>query len=237
MSAFKGFQNSRRNPTFAGFPNINVNPTNFVLGFPGCTALFNPQYGLNTYTNGAAVTRILDQIKGINFNQSVGSAQPILVLADANFNNLPTIQRNSNQKFMRTAETIGLAQNFTILYVGKADSQNGVNAALGAGPAVNASLLSITPITLTGATTSLVTSIDNTSPHIIVATKSEIVVDGVSAVTGNADVGTSISAFGIDSVTNDDVGRMAFLAVFNQAFPSADLVRLSDNANQIFAIY
>jgi len=234
----KGFQDSARSSMFKGFPNLNFQMSNSAYGFSGCTFWIDAAYGLNTQTNLAPVSKWVDRIKGISFEQETAAYQPRLVVADSFFNNFPSIQRQNNVRYLRTLNSVPLGQSFTLAYVGKADTNNGRNDALsGDGIAASSGVLEMTPIEANGSNSTVITTSDNnTNPHIIIITNNRILVDTVET-TGTLQSAVSIDSIGINGTVNNDIGRTAEIIIFGTALSLSDCIVLSDRLNQKYAIY
>lgn len=227
---------------FAGFPNINFIPSNYVLGFPGCIALFDPKVGLNTYTDTNPITSWIDQVGKFSFNSSGSGSNPTYNAADANFSNNPSINFTASNANLISAVPIGLAANFTILFAAYSQSFGSSNSLL------RTSTVSTSPRLSTGGTVSgntgigiysspggalLASTVEDTAPHISAISNNDIIVDGINVASGSCPsygftmLGTLASGINQSSL----LGALGFLAFFNMSFTSADLIRLVDNLN------
>lgn len=241
---FKGFQDTSKSSQFRGFPNLNHQMNNSAYGFSGCTFWLDAASGLNTQADLAAVSKFVEKLKRVSFEQATAGNQPRLVAADSNFNNLPSIQRQSNARFLFSSVSVPMATRFTLVYVGKKDTGVSSNSVLEDNPTGGSGLgeviLSLSPISsgaFVSGSTQIVTAINDTLPHIIIMTNTEIYVDGVLAGSGSLISSRSINTIGRNGTGNNDVGRTAEVLLFNQALIGADCVRLSANINSKYAIY
>ena len=120
---FKGFQNT--SSQFKGFPHLNFQMNNEAYGFSGCTHWLDAGFGLDTQTDLSAITQWNDKVGASKWVQLTAGNQPRLRLADASFNNLPTIDFYSNTRRL-TDSLYGIDQSnlFTIAIVAKVDTAN-----------------------------------------------------------------------------------------------------------------
>lgn len=236
---FKGFQ--QRSQQFHGFPGLSFQMNNEAYGFSGCTFWLDAAFGLNTNTNLGAITYWKDKIKGISFEQATAGNQPRLVTPDVNFNNNPSVQAAANTRYLQTLTDVSVSTNFTLAIVCKADSDNGVNVTFGriSGTiSTGQSAVELTPVKIGNNTSSITATTNDTNPHIIIATNTEIAVDGVQEATGTIGetFGGFLQIFNSGS-GNNNIGRVAEIIVYNQKLSSENCIILSDNLNSKYAIY
>jgi len=248
MSAFKGWQNTNNNPLFAKFPNIQVSSSNDLLGFPNALFDLDASYGLSSFGNGDSLSFWKDQILGIEFTSPAGANNPIYTLADANFNNYPSVNFNTAAKILIAAYGIGLPANFTLIIAYKINTINstvnclfGPNVNTGIGRFIAGGLAAYaTGFGYYNDTAALLNSgVEDTAPHIAVITNTEIVVDGVSTVTGSIIPLSAPQAIGA-TVANS--GQNAFAAIskisiFPYAMNSQEMIALCNNLNSLYLIY
>lgn len=241
---FKGFQDKSKQ--FHGFPNLNFQMNNEAYGFSGCTFWLDAAYGLNTQTDLAAVSSWKDRISGINFEQATAGNQPRLVVADANFNNLPSIDFDVAAKVLVSSVGIGFG-NHTIAFIAKVNVAQSANCIFSQNENASSNIYlggttaGITGIGVYNTATSLIgtPSIENTSTHIAAITTTEIVVDGVQNTTGNWIPGVSYNTIGRGTTTTSANlrGRVSEIIIFKRKLSSDELITLSTNINSKYAIY
>ena len=248
---FKNFQDTSRSQQFSGFPNLNFQMNNEAYGFSGCTFWLDAAYGLNTQTDLAAVSRWVDRVRNIPFEQATAGNQPRLQAADVNFNNFPSVDFNSNARRLQAGQTFGMPMAVTIVIIGNRDSANTRNTALASSTTNNNEItfggtqVGVTGIGVYNAASPVITSsIEDTAPHIALISSgtgdAEIVVDCVSQVTG-----TWLPAVSYDSIGQSPsvgtatgfIGKIAEIIIFNNKLSSVDMIRLSGNINSKYAIY
>jgi hypothetical protein len=254
---FKNFQDTSRSQLFKGFPNLNFQMNNEAYGFSGCTFWLDAAYGLNTQTNLAAVSKWIERIKGLSYEQLTGANQPRLLVADPNFNNLPTVDFSADAaRKMETqfgdATGLDVPTNFTIAVIAKYGTLNGRNCVIGnrlstAGTntaisfgGTQSGINGVTVETDT-ATIRMTGTTESTTPKIAIITNTELVVNGVQE--------ASTTAFNFDRILNqlgssrDSVtsftlrGQIAEIVVFASRFSSANCIELSTRINSKYAIY
>lgn len=246
---FKGLQDTSRSPMFRGFPNLNFQMNNEAYGFSGCTVWLDAAYGLNTQTDLAAVSSWVDRIRDIKFEQTTAGNQPRLVVADANFNNYPTIDFSVSVTrqlkasygwvtfgtiaFIAKVTTIGF-QNILLCNDNLTNSGRRILLA-GNGSASNTGIGMYSGLRTTQ-TAELVTAIEDTATHIVVMTPERIIVDGVEEVIGSIlwntfnTIGTTANA---DSLT----GQVAEIIGYSDLLTSEQCISLSGNINSKYVIY
>jgi len=238
---FKGFQNTNRNGQFKGFPNLNFQMNNEAYGFSGCTFWLDAAYGLSTQTDLAAVSSWRDRIKGIEFVQATAGNQPRLISSDANFNNYPSIDMawSTNRNLVSATGLLARGSIACVLRAGTIDNKMMIFLASGStiqqfynGGNSSAAITglgvydNVTPI--------MITTIEDTLPHIIIITGTEIVIDGVQQVTGSWAQTINYNTIGSSTARGNAIAE---IFKFDVQFSSADCITLSDNINSKYAIY
>lgn len=256
--AFKGFQNSKEQSMFQAFPKTIFGQANNVYGFPNCALWLDAAYGLNTQTNLASISRWQDRIIDKAFVQSISGNQPRLILTDASFNNLPSVQFQStknmgnaampafgpqNQTFVlvyqKLANATGVIHTTALVHGGGTfafatearDGGDGVTT----GTRFYVGMFSVVPLAPIGQFYS--TAIYDLLPHIVVISGVNFIADGVAlSPTGTTYGGFQINTLGFSTANNSDQ-KIAELLLFNNALSSDDCIRLCNNINSKYALY
>ena len=235
---FKGFSDSSRNQEFHGFPNLNFQMNNEAYGFSGCTFWLDAAYGLNTQTDLGAVSRWVDKAQNRLTYQHTAGQQPRLIASDPDFNNLPSIQFQSNIRFLDLEPLdIPTSPAITIALAIKKNADmanaNTILESLG-----NASV-SIKPIAVwNGASIVMNSGVNDNLPHIVVITNNEIVVDGVQTVTGNWIPSSSFKRLSHNAFSRNALANVAEIIIYNGNLLNSDqCIQLSDRLNSKYAIY
>jgi hypothetical protein len=239
MSAFKGWQSTRKNKLFAGFPNIITIPDNFLYGFPRANFFLDASLGTSTKTNNANVSFWVNQISRAVFAQSNTGLQPIFLSADANFNNLPSIAFHTNSRYLSSNSGLALSKsNFTMFVVIRMISNGATqNIIFNNGSRLDTNQFAIRPTAASGygiyTNTSpvLVSSTYDTAPYIIVVTDSEIFINGTSVVSGNWNPSTTYNFIGDPNTGFPCLCAIQKWGNFNVKMSSADIISLTDRIN------
>jgi hypothetical protein len=242
---FKGFSDSSRNKEFHGFPNLNFQMNNEAYGFSGCTFWLDAAYGLNTQTNLAAVTEWNDKIINIKFTQSTAANQPVYLTSVAEFNNYPAIHFVDTTDFM-SSNLFGSGVTYAIVA-----KVNLISA--GGNVLLTTSVASVNSISLAGDDPDIVgigiygagglgaslmnTTIEDTNPHIIIITPTEIVVDGVQSATSSGVALSGFNTLGGANTSRRILGYVGEIICFDKHFNSQECITLSTNINSKYAIY
>jgi len=249
---FKGFQNTSRTNGFNGFPALNFRMNNQAYGFSGCSFWLDAAYGLNTQTDLAAVSSWQTRIGGVAFTQSTAANQPTLVLSDASFNNLPTINFTAgNTRFMLSSPNsyVGLGNvTIAIVYQIQSTSTNGnrlvsdsttANNAIGiASNGANAGMNGLG--LYTGTSTSTISgTTEDTNPHIGILSDRYVYVNGVQEATGSSQFIYGFNQLGSQGSTNNTAtqAKIAEIIIFNRLMTDLQMANLSTNINSKYAIY
>ena len=247
---YKGFHDTSKGSEFKGFPNLNFQMNNSAYGFSGLIFWLDAAFGLNTQVNGAGVSSWKEITRGLNFTQPTVASQPLYRSSEATMNNLPCVDFVDSGKFMTGSDFIGVSNFTTIAFVIKVNSilsagsrnlflangSGGRNIYLGGGDAA------IDGIGIYDVNVTVIKSaIEDTLPHIVVikfgSGDAEIVIDGVSRVTGTCLGLTNPKDIGTGNSANTLVAKVAEILFYNQKLSSADCIRLCNNLNAKYAIY
>lgn len=243
---FKHFSQKRG---FEGFPRSNFRMQQSAYNFPDCLFWLDASFGVNTQVNLDPVIHWTDRISGIRFQQDSPTRQPRYVASDANFNNFPSVQTiNASRSMIAVNGSINPTKTRTLAFVAKADAFSaGTTFLSGLTQSDGEISLGGTNAAQTGIgvynaffTQRMVTTIEDTAPHIVLINENEIWVDGVSqSVTGTGWTVFSawLQIFGQPGLGYGLQGRIAEILLFNQKITGADAVSLSDNINAKYAIY
>jgi hypothetical protein len=244
---FKSFQDNNALQQFHSFPNLNMQQATSAYGFSGVTFWLDAAYGLNTQTNLGAVSRWQARVGGSVFEQATAGNQPRLILSDANYNNLPSVEAQDSARFM--SSLLGLRTNpeITIAVISKINTQQSINTILcntsgvqttilhdgGSSAGYNGFGLILNSFQQLQGTT------ETTNPRIKIITKTNVIVNGSVETTG------SIGQFVIDlnqifrfvNAGSTTIGSIAEIIAFPYSMTSDEAIALSNNINQKYAIY
>jgi len=244
---FKSFQNNRRSNGFNGFPSLNFQMNNEAYGFSGCSFWLDAAYGLNTQTDLAAVSSWRDKIRGIEFTQNTVANQCTWKNSLLAFNNLPAIFIALDNKFMTTTQPIGISSNFTIAVIGQRTAVLDqihvlLNASLGTTYITDTLVwggnfsANTTGIGLySGFAQKIVSTVEDTNPHIAVLTNTEIAIDGVQVATGSVSSFGPIQALGYNNIVGSFGGYVGEIIIWGGV--RHDAVSVCNAINQKYAIY
>jgi len=245
----KGFQDTSSQSQFKGFPNLNFQQSNSAYGYSGVSIWFDAAFGLNTQTNLGAVSRWQSRVGNAIFEQATASFQPRLVLNDANYNNFPSVEAQSNVRFLQSESGRGIKYNGnnTIVVVSKVNTSNNSNAIFGNN---TSSLFGIidggndagyngfgmvvnTSVILQGTT-------ETSTARIKIITNTDVIVNGSVDTTGTntKNVYDFINIFrNANSSQHNLIGTIAEIIVFNYSMTSTEAIDLSNRLNTKYAIY
>jgi hypothetical protein len=244
---FKGFQNTSRSNGFNGFPALNFQMNNEAYGFSGCTFWLDAAYGTNTQTDLAAVSLWQPKIGSV-LTQATASSQPryrTSVLSGFNAVEFTA----GGTKFIRSTSNFQTNNNSTVAFVATLLANLTLSSALitNAGAAAQSVLLGGTSANVTGigvytgsngATTLLKSTIENTSNHIVVITKTAIIIDGAVNVTGSFNPDYYWNTIGADQVGYFHATcYVSEIVILNKYLDDTQAVTLSDRLNSKYAIY
>lgn len=241
---FKGFQDTSRSQQFKGFPNLNFQMNNEAYGFSGCTFWLNAAYGLNTQTDLDAITYWKDRIRNISFEQATAANQPRYNSSNANFNNYPAVEFQSNTRYLLSSIGIQTSASFAVAFVAKCNVANAANpnVLLGITSGGNGSIaLRKTSVNgigwYNGGTNLMDSGVIDTNTHICVLTNNLIIIDGVVTTSGSVIPLISFIQIGNLNTGYALQGTVAEIIVFNNLLSDSDCIKLSDNINSKYAIY
>lgn len=246
---FKGFQDTSALQQFHSFPNLNMQQATSAYGFSGVTFWLDAAYGLNTQTNLGAVSRWQARVGGAIFEQATAGNQPRLVLNDANYNNLPSVEAQDNSRFMDAQLGIAFQPNITIAVVSRVVTQSGevhvitnglansvVSSVIDGGSSAGFTGFGIRP---NATLPSIQGTTETTTARIKIVTGTNVIVNGVNEATGS--IGTQVSnmnrIFRLDGVIRQMIGTIAEIIAFGYSMTSDEAIALSNNINQKYAIY
>jgi hypothetical protein len=236
---FKGFNTKQQN----GFTNLNFNGDYSAYGQSGCNFWLRADMGLNTTTNLGAVSRWVDIVSGVIFEQATAASQPRLLTSDAAYNNLPVIQDNDGVRSLvnQANQAIGVR---SLAFVANYDTLLSRNALISAaGSAYEISLggsgTGINGVTFRLATTPYTGTTESTSVKIVVISNGLLMVNGVVENTNSAinlDLGTIRTLFFVASQVSL-FGKVAEIIGFSTSLNQDQALALSTQLNQKYVIY
>jgi hypothetical protein len=262
---FKGFSDSSRNKEFHGFPNLNFQMNNEAYNFSGCTFWLDAAYGLNTQTDLAAVTKWVDRIQNISFEQSTAANQPRLLVSDADFNNNPSIDFYSTARRMNATSGYGISLSIrnTYAFVYKKISNSTGTSGNRITPLMVNNPAATTAASIYGVFMSRTTSTEpidsntfgvgsntstfessaggDTNPHIAIVSGLNMVIDGVDVTPGvdwpGAGLATILQIGGNGAANVNSVFKIAEKIVFARNLSLNECIRLCNNLNTKYALY
>lgn len=243
---FKSFQDTSALQQFHSFPNLNMQQATSAYGFSGVTFWLDAAYGLNTQTNLGAVSRWQARVGGAIFEQATAGSQPRLILSDANYNNLPSVEAQDSARFMDSFLGLRTSQEITIAVISKINTQQNINNILCRNTGVETILHDGGNTAGYNGFGAIVTSVqtlqgttETTNPRIKIITKTNVIINGSIEATGN------IGQFSIElnrifryiNAGSNTIGSIAEIIAFGYAMTSDEAIALSNNINQKYAIY
>lgn len=245
---FKSFQDTSALQQFHGFPNLNMQQATSAYGFSGVTFWLDAAYGLNTQTNLGAVSRWQQRVGGGVFEQATAGSQPRLILNDANYNNLPSVESVDNQRVMSASIGLKLNNQFTIAIISKVNTVNTTNGIIGLPVATNLSTGIIDGGTNTGYNgfgyvrgdvLQFQGTTESMNARIKIITPTNVIVNGVNESTGTlSEVNELTTIFQIgNSTLRRLIGSIAEIIAFGYSMTSDEAIALSNNINQKYALY
>jgi len=255
---FKSFSDSSRNQEFHGFPNLNFQMNNERYGYSGFYFDLDARFGKNKTNDVAdlgAISSWVDTLMGVEYLQGTAGNQPRLQLTDVNFNNYPSIDFHTNARILTSNTGLSLSNEHTLILVGKVNTINSnSNFVFTNGGDATATHLSV--LTFGGDSSNYVgigiyrgnannqaavmtSTIEDTSPHIVVITPYEIVIDGVQRATGLWQPNQIFSAIGLTTgaIARNFLGRLTRVLAREGSLSSQDCINISTNINTEYAIY
>jgi hypothetical protein len=250
---FKAFSDSSRNQEFHGFPNLNFQMNNEAYGFGNVDLWFDAAYGLNTQTDGANISFWKDRIQNLEFNQTSAANQPVLRISDSDFNNLPSVDFNTTSKILTNEK--GFVVSGTIAFVVKASgfSANGnvlFSDGIGSGVSERAIMLAgettakgigvYNSSSITGVASIIINSgVRDLLPHIVVFTKTAVIIDGIIAASGPTLMQLYKTIGSILTTTGGRHSRAKLpeFITFKNQFTDDEALTICDRLNSKYAIY
>jgi len=246
---FKSFSDSSRNQEFHGFPSLNFQMNVQRYNISACSMDLDARYGTNTTTNLAAISSWKDQITGYEFVQATAGNQPRYLSSDVNFNNYPAVDfsvdtaRTLNSQFGAVIKNqfIIVAVFRVIAFPG---TQRGIVCAQNGAGGNN--LLRIStgrtdqPMGVQNSNTTYLLTGDNgdTSPHILIASNTNLVVDGVLKDSQPSYGWLGImNSIGTQSAAYNGRNAVTRILVYDTGATTQQLLTLSDAINAEYAIY
>ena len=246
MGAFKGWQSTRKNKLFAGFPNIITPSSRMAYGFKNPSLFLDAGYNVSSFVNSAALDFWKDRFSNQSNFAAAGGARPLWIASDAGYNNNPVISFSTSQRFTASTEI----QFKTIVFVGNYAAVNSAyNALLINDGFYNVSLGGLrsnfnscgifkdqnpTTIYIQGTT-------EDTTVKICAMSQSAVYINGVNEFTGawNNELNQSFKYLGghPSYSTTHLNGKVAQLILFPYLFSDGDLLRISDELNAIYQRY
>jgi hypothetical protein len=234
---FKGFNNRQQN----GFVNLNFAGDRSAYNQNGCTFWLRADFGTNTTTDNAAISSWSDITNSITYQQLTAGSQPKYNLSNVSYNNNPTIDFFDNARFLQNLGNIRLPYR-TFVCVANYDTINTRNTIFGIdsnnGFFLGGTGAGVTGIGFTeiGALQSI-TTIENTSPHIVIYTDNLIIVDGVVRSTTAYTIDTAFTQISSSTTTQSLIGKVAELIGYDVPLTQDQALSLSNTINQKYAIY
>jgi len=225
-------------------PGNGIRKTNYAFGFGGCEFWLDAQYGLNTYTDLAAVSSWRSKIGDYNFVQSTDGNQPRYIASNASYNNYPTVEGHDNARHMIMSQSFPLIRGKTVAFVANYTTLNTVNGVFGVNSAVvlrggvGGSTAGTNGVFYSSGSTRTGTT-EDTTVKIAVITQSRIVVNGAEEVTFtelNDDIFNQIFRAGATTASSL-IGHIAEMLIFNFEMTLVECQRLSSNINSKYARY
>jgi hypothetical protein len=209
----------------------------------------DPNYGLNTNVDLQPISFWVDRIRSLTFSEETASRQPRYIASEPSFNGLSAVEFQSSGRNLYAGVGNGFSLNGTIAFVYKLNvigtyglflfnrEQNVVLGSVNLG-GTTAGLTGVGIYGGGGAGTTpfLVSTVEDTMPHICVITRTNIIVDGAVVATGSYTAGSimnNISYFTSASIQ----AKIGLIMTLRNSLNELDAIRLCDNINQEYAIY
>lgn len=236
---FKGFQDNSALQQFHGFPNLNMQQATSAYGFSGVTFWLDAAYGLNTQTNLGAVSRWQARVGGSIFEQTTAGSQPRLILSDANYNNLPSVESTSLAREMTAFVGFKFNPQITLAVISKVNTITNQNTIFGATANNIHDGGTGTGLNGFGISTTFQGTTESVNTRIKILTSTNIFVNGTIETTGT--IGSLnqeyFTIFRQSGTNNTLIGTIAEIIAFGYAMTSDEAIALSNNINQKYAIY
>lgn len=240
---FKGFQDTSIIKQFNSVvSNTFQQNNNVAYGFGGVSFWIDAAYGLNTQTNLSAVSSWQPRIGSEPFIQATAGSQPRLILTDANFNNLPTIDAIGS-RFLDARTGLNLGTETTILWVSKANTSRFLNTIIAnstTGYLIHdgGSLSGINGVGLYNLGSNWQGTTETTNTEIKVISKNYVMVNGTTQTSGlYIFPPTTLNRIFSTNTNDSNVGSIAEIIAFNYTLTSEQAVTLSNRLNEKYAVY
>ena len=250
---YKAYQDTAKSALYKGFPALVHQMNNEAYGFSGCSFWLDAAQGLNTQTNLGAISQWVERIKKGKFEQTTAGNRPRLITSDINFNNLPVVEFNAQQRYLDAAVEFGgmlVSPRKTFLLVfQKTSNASGTNhrtvligepGGANAGQSFNMEASSGNNVGFfSGLSAQSISATPyNTNPHIIAVNVNGFVDNGVSVtVTGTTFEDAVYSRISGSLGTTSGTFKLAKVVCWEQLLSQTDLVQLCGNVNTKYAIY
>lgn len=248
MGAFKGWQSTKRERLFAKFPNLQISATTWRFGFNKALHDFDAMFAGAVVSNGDPVDFWIDQIAHIKFTAPSSAARPIWISSDSNAGNQPGVNFDTAAKLLVGDIGFGMPSSFTVLAVFRVNAIqstfNGLltdnistpeGAIIGGGSGTGRNGAGI----YYSGNAGMISTVNDTLSHIMVVTNQQVVIDGIQKVTGNVAPGNQMKAIAATTANTGQTPKAVIyrLIVFGQMLSDSECIKLSDNANALYAIY
>jgi hypothetical protein len=250
---FKGFQFTS-NQTI-GFPSINFGTARESYNFGGVSFWLDAALNTNTQTNLGAISSWVDRERSIPYLQSTAGNQPRYNSANALFNNYPTIDFHTQQRFMDTSQPPSVDPKFTFVVVyrkltdatGTSHSTSlfGTVKAATTGLAFNVELMqaSVQEPSVGFSPGTNIFSLSSTVPfgtaaHILVINSTAFIDNGSSvAFTGSNYTGFGATRISGSANNNSGTLEIAEILLYERLLSESQCIQLCNNINNKYAIY
>lgn len=239
---FKGFNNRQQH----SFPNINFGGNyGQAYNFSRCLLWLDAAYGTSTVVNGANVSSWQDKINGVQYTQGTAAQQPIYVLSDSNFNNLPVINFRNAPSINNLRSTTSFALGtgtLAIVMRAATNTQTSKNLILGDGSTIGfasgGANASITGYGFYNGNVPLTrTNIEDANMHIVIANRDCIIIDGVNQTSAVSNTFLNFTVIGGGDGNNFISALIAEILIYDYTISETDAIQLSNNINAKYLKY
>jgi hypothetical protein len=244
---FKSYHDTSSADQFKGFPNLNFQGSNSAYGFSGVYFWLDAAFGLNTQTNLGAVSRWQPRIGRSVFEQTTAGSQPRLVLNDANYNNLPSVEAIDNNRVMQSALNGGLAYNVncTIAVISKLTTATlfngiiGTNAGTPTGLSDGGNQANFNGFGYSAGSMVLQGTTESANARIKIISDTSVIVNGITESTGTNSKSPAelFQLFRTATSGANYIGSIAEIIAYNFSMTSEQCIQLSNTINQKYALY
>lgn len=218
-------------------PVNGIRVTNYIYGFSGAVIDFDADFFTDTKTNLAALSYWTCKISGIRAEQTTAAQQPQFILSDANFNNKPSIRfAAAGQDRMVFNSSIGIPYDFTLVAVCKINTiSSGTNAIFNNIVSGNGTFRLNNFAAGNGVGMQDPSSVvyedptpNDTLAHVVIWTKDEIFIDGVSVVSGLAtSVLSALNFIGSGTGTSSLISDIARFFMYDRRLSNSEISTLT----------